>query len=134
MFVIPPSTIFRWKIIDSDWKKNAKKLNVPIFHQVWHLRIYPDVPSLSTIKVRNVSFPYRTPCRCYMYECKYVSNNSLKCMQNRKMQSFTYDMSMQSANILYLLGKPVKGNVEKYIIWKLEIKRPLASPARQYIL
>ena len=56
---------------------------------------------------------------------------TLKCMQNRKMQSFTYDMSMQSANILYLLGKPVKGNVEKYIIWKLEIKRPLASPARQ---
>ena len=43
-------------------KKVQKKLNVPIFHQVWHLRIYPDVPSLSTIKVRNVSFPYRTPC------------------------------------------------------------------------
>ena len=32
-------------------------------------------------------------------------------MQNRKIQSFTHDISMQSANIWYLLEKSVKGNV-----------------------
>ena len=48
-----------------------------------------------------------------VHKCVYQTTLKCMAMQNRKMQSFTHDMSMQSANIWYLLGKSVKGNVEK---------------------